>query len=528
MTFRRSTAGLVAISLFWLALAAFSGVKYWLAIEHAKIVVDRGSVTKLFNDFYLNHAPMLSAIIGQAEQARLNSDLFRAETLLPFVPPKEAPALARIQEDGALCAIDSPGAGEWNNQRKLRAWFAYKCKKSSSLDPAVWRSPPHGHPQGGSWAYWLFQQGYGGKQWLEAERAYLHISETRFLPPSTVPLENVLQSLSPGELELFRQGGPVIVSEHYLIVFSVAQVNGNRLQVFPRVEWDKYLNESEIQRAALDSAPCDYVLYRSCWSVREDLREPRHKLYLTGLLLSIVGLVSVVILTLWLKARSEKRDRENQQLIIQTLTHELRHPVMGLMLSAEAFRGHYDLLSEDLKKESLRLISSSARMNRLVESSQQYLKLSAEDEQFKFRKDKIQSANEFLEGALENYSEKIQIAPSETDTSCTLDGYWVATCLVNLTKNALMHGKQPVQVSWARTGNNIIFCVQDSGTGPTISFSELVRPRFRESLAGGMGLGLSLVYRLAHLMNGSLQLEKSPTRFTLTLRGVCDGQNSAG
>lgn len=524
----RSTTLIISLSLFWLSLAVFGGVGYWRALHLVPPELNKSEILKVLSQFRTTQKSE-GLDIASTWRNSIPEELLNPKNFVPSADNVDAAEFLKLLAYGDSCASLKVPVSKNANLQKLRQWIDFKCKRSSVLAESVWKNSPMTHPLGGSWAHWLFLQGYGSEEWLLNERAYLHALEWRFLkekmPPPQVALIN---TFSPGELAQFLEGIGLLIAEHKVTYLVYNSPEKDRIQIFERADWDRFMLEAPVQVAPSSSADCAFRELGQCWQINPKLQNVDPTRYLYWLLAAILGLTGTLFSVLWIRARDEAAVQEHQQLVMQTLTHELRHPVTGLRLSVESMRSSYDQLPEEIKIEFLRLATVAERMNRLVDSSQQYLKLLAKEQHFSFRKDNITSLNDFMESVLEPYEGKINFKKSPNDVSCVFDGYWMSTCIVNLVKNALIHGRQPIDVSWERHGTSIAFIVQDSGKGPTRSLKELTAPQIKTSSSQGMGLGLSLVNRLTVLMHGVLSMTTNPSRFVLTFKGVCNDQNLIG
>lgn len=526
MNHRRSTFIIIGLSIFWLGLAAVGGVAYRQAMNFVRPTVNHALVQKIVNQFRGDHKALETLHIEPKWREFAQTELGDPTSVVPSPKRYDREILSRLLNLGKDCASMNSIKSKDANIQKLIQWFDFKCGRSAQLNPDIWRKPPFIHPLSGTWAQWLHEQGH--LKDLTAEKKFLHLLELKALPSAALdPIERIASNLTPGELEVFISGTLFMLTDQYAVVAAFSSPEWERVHVFKRTDWDRFIASASVQNAPLRADTCDFKWSDLCWNVRSDLRESNHQRYLFLLMLAVLGLTATLAGTLWSRTKLQKTMEKNQQLVMQTLAHELRHPVTGLRLSAESLRNNYDALPDEVKTETLRLLSISERMGRLVNVSQQYLKILSQDHQFAFRQDQLPSVNDFLQTVLEPYEGKLAFKASAQDCSCALDGHWFSTCLTNLVTNALTHGLQPIEVSWSRQGDDLLVTVQDSGLGPSLSLEKLIEPRIKHSTGGGMGLGVSLVHRLTLLMNGNLSLEKNPTRFTITLKGACRHEAAA-
>lgn len=527
MKFHLTNRLLISISILAIASALAGAAGYWQSLSYRRPKLDKAAIYKVINEFRSSRPVLFNLKLTKEWRKQAQGELYWASTALPDPSRYDSQQMARALDLKRSCEKPSvPSKGD-ENIRKLQAWFDFKCGRRTEISPEIWRKPPLIHPLGGSWAYWLHSQGFGSVEWLVKERAFLHALEIRHLPESSLSdLEKIVADFSPTALEAFTSGAALVLSDRYLISTAFSSSDLDLVLVFPRADWENYTAGTPIQIAP--AGTCEFKFDNFCWRVNPKFEKANTEPYLWMLAGSFLIMTAVVVMTLRRQIMTERAMEEKQRLVIQTLAHELRHPVQGLHLSAEVFRSKYDAFPDDLKTECLRLISLSQRMNRLVNTSQQYLKLMAKDRHFSFQSHAIPSINDFLESALERYSGKITVRRSTADSSATFDGYWVSTCLVNLVTNALTHGALPIDVSWEHRGRDLFIVISDGGSGPVQPLRQLIEPRIKVSGANGMGLGLSLVHRLLTMMNGKLMLDLQPTRFTISLREVCHDQTIAG
>lgn len=527
MSLNRSKLLLIAIALLSIILGSTAFVifrKEVVAQENTRF--DEFKVDSLINDFRNSHKSLFIIELMNTWYTEFPKELYDGSNVIPNPTRYTREDMAVVLQAGAACdfkKLADPHLSKNINYKKMIQWYKFKCGKVKLLDQSLWQQAPMIHPLGGTWTYWLYQNKYGDKDWLEKERKYLHFLEYEHLDKSkTSHLEKALADFTPFELQLFIDGNGFILSSNYVVITSYAGSEMSPLHVFARAEWDQYLAEKKVISSNQDSALCSSKKRNYCWGIQIDKRfdfDPQY--FLLGMLVLVGSLATLLIFTIWKSTRDDEAFNEKQQLVMQTLAHELRHPVTGFRLSMESIRPHYDNLPEEVMSDFLRLASISERMTRLVKFSQQYLQLLSRDRQFEFQKDNISSFQDFLEVVLENYAGKFELRSPAYDTGCTIDGYWVSTCITNLVVNALTHGKPPVVVQWQRNNKDLLITVEDHGEGPSASLSELVNPQVKKSTSGGMGLGVSLIYRLVSLMNGKFTLQKNPTRFTIALKGVC-------
>ncbi|SQC93338.1 two component system sensor kinase SsrA [Cedecea neteri] len=92
--------------------------------------------------------------------------------------------------------------------------------------------------------------------------------------------------------------------------------------------------------------------------------------------------------------------------------------------------------------------------------------------------------------------------------------YWSSLCLTNLLDNAFRHGDPPVHLTVRKSKTHLIFQIADSGNVAQNPLRITRRLRWSNS---NLGLGLTIVQRVARRLNGRLTFSAAPTTFTLEL-----------
>jgi signal transduction histidine kinase len=214
--------------------------------------------------------------------------------------------------------------------------------------------------------------------------------------------------------------------------------------------------------------------------------------------------------------------------MMQTLAHELRHPVTSLRLSLEAYRNIYDLLPSSGQEEFLRMTGQVQRLFRIIQASGQYLTAETNNGRpFQFKPVAISSIQEFVFDLLTDYQKKITIEFEGKDGSFNTDPYWLSVCILNLVKNALIHGAPPVEVRARLNQYELKVEVRDHGARP-INSSDLFQAFHKDQNSEGMGLGLVIVARIIQMMGGQIRVHVNPTCFEFTVKELSDAKAAAG
>jgi two-component system osmolarity sensor histidine kinase EnvZ len=114
------------------------------------------------------------------------------------------------------------------------------------------------------------------------------------------------------------------------------------------------------------------------------------------------------------------------------------------------------------------------------------------------------------------YGARVIRRPASADFSVPVHPEPLRRAIVNLIENALRHGGDtapttPIELELARKGNDVIIAVLDRGPGIAPADAERLKQPFMRGEAartgaGGAGLGLAIVERIARAHGGRLEL----------------------
>jgi len=189
---------------------------------------------------------------------------------------------------------------------------------------------------------------------------------------------------------------------------------------------------------------------------------------------------------------------EGQRRMLASASHELRSPLARLQLSVELAREATDDGARDQHRaEALRNIEE---LDRLIEDLLLVGRLETGERA-------ICEPVELLALAAEEAA-RVEATAGGQEATVAGDAALLRILLRNLLENAVKHGRPPVEVEIAVTGDQVRLSVTDAGPGVPESerervFEPFYRPGDRpEGDGGGTGLGLALVQRIAHLHGG--------------------------
>ena len=247
-----------------------------------------------------------------------------------------------------------------------------------------------------------------------------------------------------------------------------------------------------------------------------------HKLEMTNktTIIFFISSILIIVLVVWLlytKIKGQRIEQERKKLALQVLTHEFRTPIASLILQVEEIKKAFSDFAPGIQESFLRLAGDVHRLQRLTETSRNYLKLNKKQKLVDCKFFKIPSFNEYILLQLENYKDEIEFIPLVEDVCFCLDTYWVGIALKNLLENALAHGEKPVKVTLEKGPKTVKINIIDSGSCQFKSIGEMRTEFVKGNKSSGTGLGLNIVFKIMKEMGGYLAFDKNPTKFTLII-----------
>ncbi|MBL7665110.1 MAG: DUF3404 domain-containing protein, partial [Bacteriovoracaceae bacterium] len=292
-------------------------------------------------------------------------------------------------------------------------------------------------------------------------------------------------------------------------------------KVYSLRKWSKYLENTPYQvKKYVKGKKCFLKEGNFCWEYTL-----AHALSLVSkrniIVLALAVMIIITLITLlYNKLEQQRLEDQKRKLALQVLTHEFRTPVASLLLLSEQFQTKLDLIpDEDTQELFLRLSSDVHRLHRLVESSNNYLKLQSGKKLVAFKFKKIPSINSLFENMLGPYLDQIEFQPLEKDTGFVLDEYWSLISVKNLVENALNHGMKPVVVKLKMASESEFhIIVTDAGYCEFQKLSEITAVFAKGKQSEGTGLGMNIVSKVIKDMDGELLYSRNPTTFTIILK----------
>tara|TARA_B100001121_G_scaffold275950_1_gene264796 strand:- start:597 stop:1799 length:1203 start_codon:yes stop_codon:yes gene_type:complete len=382
------------------------------------------------------------------------------------------------------------------------------------------------HPLGSSYVYLAYDSSnpeFKNIDFLDTHKSYMHLQEMSYLPSglNLSKAEKVIIDLDPIQLEHYFQSAPTILTKNFILMNDDQEEPSPlpKYRVYSRDAWEIFWLNS---RFRTEYANDEYAIYKQgnlAWTMNRKKLESKSQKYNLYAGSSAILLALNIIFILYREIRRKVTEQQERLFILQTLTHELRTPVASMKLNLEPFRRNFDDLRPDSQKAFLRMTEGVRRLNHVIKASSQYLQSHTEEGQMRFQMDTVHSVNEFAAYVVEDFiteQDEIRLTLADQDLSTRVDVYWLSMCLKNLFKNAQKYGVQPIQLEViTKNKKEVGFAVIDQGQIELSVLRGFLSPFQRQSKEEGLGLGLSLVNRIAKKMGGRLEVKAMPTTFCL-------------
>lgn len=253
--------------------------------------------------------------------------------------------------------------------------------------------------------------------------------------------------------------------------------------------------------------------------------------YVAGLVIAVMSALSLLI------ARSFGRQVALARLkndLVANVSHELKTPLTAMralvdtLLDAEQF-------NEKTTREYLQLLAvENARLSRLIENFLTFSRLERNKFRFQFANIQPQQIVEGAVAAMGERSARIETRTAENVPPIRGDADALVTALLNLLDNAWKYSgeEKHIVVRTEVRNENVCFDVEDNGIGLSPHETKRVFRRFYQTdqrlarVAGGCGLGLSIVQSIVEAHHGSVRVETQPghgSTFTIEIPALAEG-----
>jgi two-component system osmolarity sensor histidine kinase EnvZ len=199
-----------------------------------------------------------------------------------------------------------------------------------------------------------------------------------------------------------------------------------------------------------------------------------------------------------------KQLAEDRELLLAGISHDLRTPLTRLRMETE--------LSVDDAEARAGMEADIAEMDRTIGQFLDFARPQALDGKTPEPTDLVRLLDEIAG----RYGNRVQCRPASTEFSVAIHLEPLRRAIINLIENALRHAGPdqhgaPVELALTRETDNVVIAVLDRGPGIAPSEAEHFKQPFTRGEAartgaGGAGLGLAIVERIARAHDGRLEL----------------------
>lgn len=210
------------------------------------------------------------------------------------------------------------------------------------------------------------------------------------------------------------------------------------------------------------------------------------------------------------QTRALERAVATKNRFLASAAHDLRQPVHALSLYAEWLSGEPEM-AQDI---SPRILQSTRAINELFDSLFDLTRIDAGNYKVRLQNVDVQQllADVVLQFEPVATAKQLQLRTHTRPTTLWADPVMLRRILGNLVSNALRHTHQGgVLLGLRRRGERLVFEVWDTGVGiaqehQEAIFQEFFRVSQHQGTEDSLGLGLTIVSRLANLMGYQLSL----------------------
>lgn len=229
-------------------------------------------------------------------------------------------------------------------------------------------------------------------------------------------------------------------------------------------------------------------------------------------------------------ALDEAQESERMKnIFIQHISHEIRTPLNVITGYAQVITNPLFELEADERNKMLQAIGQNTVA--ITDIVNDLLEISQEESKERYRKDDRITVNEFCRHIMEEEEEKNKGRLELKFKTSVADDYIIQSNRVGIDRilrqvlsNALKFTeKGQVELSvYKSDNNNLQFAVTDTGVGiPEEEYEHVFEQFYKvDSFKQGLGIGLSISYKIAILLGGDLAIDKTyhdGTRMILTI-----------
>lgn len=474
----------------------------------------------LLRDFQKSAVPLAIVSLGKLPAFEVANELVDPTAHFPHAFNYPYGEISGIYRYAKSCG--QPPYVADSRSRKLLLWAEYQCGRLAALPNDFLAMPPFMHPSGASYAYLILQKGKGSGAFdLPRSKTYFHILELREQKDGLTTDERILSDLSPSQLEAVYFKASATIGPSYLLIATrgASEATQPTYQAFSRTNWQEFADQTFLKvKETANGTPPLVAIGNMAIDVNTGKLASRRAVSL-GLAIgssSILALGALILLIATSRAR--RNDVRRRLFNLQMLSHELRTPASAIRLNLEPLREAYDTLPPHLQAALMNTLAAEGRLSKVLEASTLYLQARSKGAAPEFHMEEV-PLGDFIREVLANFGPEVTAIECTPELTAHVDRYWLTFCVMNLVDNALKHGCAPVRVGWGGDVEHFFVSVEDQGTFSTADLKEARQPFGRPTgKAGGIGLGLSLVYELVSEFGGLIEFKEAPTSFTLRFR----------
>lgn len=220
-----------------------------------------------------------------------------------------------------------------------------------------------------------------------------------------------------------------------------------------------------------------------------------------------------------------KKAQESDRLksaFLANMSHEIRTPMNGILGFAELLKE--PMLDGDLQQEYLGIIEKSAkRMLDIITDIVSISKIEAGMTKLQFTEVNVNQELEFAYNSLIHHAQQKGLKFNykkqlpDKDVLILTDKDKLYSIITNLLKNAIKFTNSgSVSIEYKRKGENLIFCIKDTGIGISQDIKNRVFERFRQGnetltrIHEGAGLGLAISKAFVEMLQGEIWFKSEP------------------
>jgi two-component system sensor histidine kinase KdpD len=226
--------------------------------------------------------------------------------------------------------------------------------------------------------------------------------------------------------------------------------------------------------------------------------------------LAVYLVTAVSVSTLATRRRRLEREDIAKTAVLRSVSHDLRSPITAIVTATELAAGGVSDAEREELLESIRL--QAGRLDRLVGNLLDLSRLEAGAAAPELEVWPVDGLVARALDAVGPEGETVEVALPPELPAVRVDGAQLERVLVNLLENALEFSPaaEPVEVTTAQAGGDLLILVADRGPGVSSLESERIFEPFVHGRRGGSGLGLAIAKGFAEANGGKLRVESRP------------------